>query len=210
MSLTRANGMYVVFSFRSHAVNGEQPAMPDDSAAQVLAALAARYRGQSNVAYSLQVEPHDVGWAALRPVFEAMVDRVRTASAPYVPLILVPGADWSRDISGAVVDPVRREGVVYKSHPYNPSSDFPRLFGDAHDAGLPVLVGEFGPFAPMTMSDVTGLLGFTRQRGIGWAAWSFDPDDPDPLHRLVDGSLAPTDPYGETVKGEMVTTPPLP
>ncbi|MEK0083916.1 glycoside hydrolase family 5 protein [Benzoatithermus flavus] len=210
VSLTARSRIYLMLSFRSYGINGEQPEMPDDRAARALAKLAARYRGRSHVLYSLQVEPHDVDWATLRPLFEDMVDAVRTAAAPHVPLIMVPGTDWSRDLTGAIDDPVRRENIVYNSHPYNPSSDFQRLFGRAHDAGLPVFVGEFGPFDPMTMADVVDLLSFTRQRGIGWAAWSFDHDDPNPLHKLVHQSLLPTTPYGTTVRSEMLATPPLP
>ena len=56
----------------------------------------------------------------------------------------MPGTDWSRDVSGAITNPVQRENVVYKSHPYNNQSQFQHQFVDAHNAGLPVFIGEFG------------------------------------------------------------------
>jgi hypothetical protein len=116
--------MYVIFAWRSHGIHGDQPEMPDDSAQQALANLAQRYRGKPNVMYALQVEPHDVTWSQLQPRYVQMVDAIRTASAPYKPIIMVPGTDWSRDVSGAITSPVRRENVVYKSHPYNNQSQF--------------------------------------------------------------------------------------
>jgi hypothetical protein len=210
VSLTERHRMYLVFSFRSYDINGELPTSLDSRATQALTRLATRYRGKPSVLYSLQAEPHDVDWASLRPLFEEMVDSIRAAAAPHVPLILVPGTNWSRDLSGAIDDPVRRDNLVYNSHPYNPAADFQALFGAAHDAGLPVFVGEFGPFDAMTMADVVSLLRFTRERGIGWAAWSFDPDLDDPLHKLVHSTLVPTTPYGTTVRSEMLATPPLP
>jgi hypothetical protein len=221
VGLARAARMYVILAWRSHDINGDQPPRPDEQARQALTALATRYRGRSHVIYALQVEPHDdsgaggtTNWAALRPLFETMVDDIRSAAAPFQPLILIPGTDWSRDISGAITDPVARPGVVYKSHPYNPSSDFQALFGTAYDAGLPVFIGEFGPKQPddpvnvMTMDDVRALLEFTRQRRIGWAAWLLDYET-YPLMQSFD-DLNPTVPYGTTVQTQMVTTPPIP
>ena len=209
-SLCEANRVHLMLSFRSHGINGDQPPAPDGRATQALATLAARYNGKSNVIFALQAEPHQVDWASLRPMFEGMIDAIRSAAWPHVPLIMVPGTNWSRDLAPAVASPVLRDDIVYKSHPYNPSSDFPALFGVAHDAGWPVFIGEFGPFEPMTVSDVSDLLDFARTRQIGWAAWSFDYDDPDVLHKLVDGTLSPTSPYGLLVRQEMLSTPPMP
>lgn len=214
VALAQANRMYAILAWRSHQINASQPPRPDEEARRALATLAARYRGRSHVIYALQVEPHDTSWRTLRPLFETMVDEIRQAAAPFEPLVLIPGTNWSRDVSGAINDPVARAGVAYKSHPYNPHSDFPALFGVAHDAGLPVFVGEFGPGEPadpvnvMTMDDVRALLAFTRERRIGWAAWLLDYETYALMASFDD--LRPTRPYGRAVRAEMRTTPPLP
>ena len=91
-----------------------------------------------------------------------------------------------------------------ESHPYGSLALFERYFGRVHDAGLPVFVGEFAPTAYMSMTNIQALLAYTRQRGIGWAAWVFEPDGNPPL---VDSSLNPTTPFGITVRTEMITTP---
>lgn len=210
VTLAAQHRAYVVFVFRSYPRDGAQPEMPDDRAQRALAFLAERYRDQPSVLYGLQVEPHGVSWSPLRPRFEAMVDAIHSAAAPHKPVVMVPGIQWGHDVSPAIADPVRRENVVYKTHPYNPASDFYRYFGRAHEAGLPVFVGEFGdaPDIGMTMADVNALLSYTHERAIGWAAWIFDSKGPPVLLSSRDGT--PTSPYGAAVKQEMLATPGVP
>jgi hypothetical protein len=207
VALAETNRIYVVFVFRSYALNGPQPKFPGRRARRALALLAARYRDRSNVIYGLQVEPHDVRWTTLRRRFERMIDAIRAAAAPSKPLIMVPGVKWGRDVSPAIRRPVRRANVVYKTHAYAPARDFRRYFGRVHAAGLPVFVGEFGkaPAIGMTMADVVALLRYTRKRDIGWAAWIFDSKGAPVLLASRDGT--PTVPYGATVRDAMVTRP---
>jgi hypothetical protein len=210
VALAQANRVYVVFAFRSYAINGPQPRLPGIRAQEALAFLAMRYRDRSNVMYGLQVEPHDIGWRTLRPRFEAMVDAIDAAAAPRRPIVMAPGIAWGRDISPAIARPVRRPNVVYNAHPYGPARDFEPHFGRAHAAGLPVFVGEFGeaPDLGMAMSDVEALLRYTAKRRIGWAAWIFDSEGPPTLLASRDGT--PTVPYGMAVKAAMATTRPVP
>jgi hypothetical protein len=210
VALAETNRVYVVFAFRSYAINGAQPRMPGRRAQRALAFLAGRYRDRANVIYGLQVEPHDVGWRTLRPRFEAMVDAIDAAAAPHAPLVMVPGIAWSRDIRPAIAAPVRRANVVYNAHPYGPARDFESHLGRVRAAGLPVFVGEFGeaPELGMAMSDVQALLRYTDERRIGWAAWIFDSKGPPVLLASRDGT--PTIPYGLAVKAAMMTTPRVP
>ena len=196
VSTTRANGVYLVFSWRSVTKNGPQPAYPDASARTALAALAARYKNEPHVMYSLQVEPHDVAWSFVRPIFEGMVDAIRNAAAPSNPLIFIPGTEWGKDISGAITNPVNRPNIVYKSHPYTSAAYFQQYFGSAVDAGLPVFIGEFAPTQWLSMTDIQSLLSYTRQKAIGWAAWGYEYDANPPL---ITTSLTPTNSYGLSI-----------
>jgi hypothetical protein len=212
VSLAEANHLYVIFTWRSYSIDGAQPTMPDDRARQALVQLALRYRGKPNVMYALQVEPHDVTWSQVQPRYVQLVDSIRTASNPYKPIIMVPGIDWSRDVSGAITNPVPRENVVYKSHPYNNQSQFQHQFIDAYDAGLPVFIGEFGylPDGGMFMSDVNALLTVARQRNLGWTAWILDDGTGNTALATNRSTFDPTAPYGVAIKNDMTTTPPLP
>jgi cellulase (glycosyl hydrolase family 5) len=212
VSLAEANHIYVIFAWRSYGINGSQPNMPDDRAQQALVTLAQRYRGKPNVMYALQVEPHNVTWSQVQPRYVQMVDAIRTASHPYKPIVMVPGINWSRDVSGAMTNPVPGENVVYKTHPYNNQSQFQQQFIDAHDAGLPVFIGEFGylPDGGMSMADVNALLAIARQRNLGWAAWILDDGTGSTALVTNRSTFDPTSPYGVAVKNEMMTTPPVP
>jgi hypothetical protein len=200
--LAEQNGVYIVFAYRSTDINGEQPTMPNAMARQALVTLAQHFYGKSNVMYALQVEPHDVTWSTLQPVFQDMTDAIRAASAPYLPIIMVPGTNWSRYVDGAITKPVTGQNIVYKSHPYNPSADFQAEFVNTYDANLPVFIGEFGPEGSATMADVQTLLKLTRQRNIGWASWIFDWEGPPVL--LADSSFTPSNPFGTTIRNEML------
>jgi hypothetical protein len=209
--LAATNRMYVVFAWRSHEVNGEQPTRPDDRAQAALADLARRYHGLPHVVYALQVEPRDTAWEELHPRYEQMVDAIRAAAHPHEPIVMIPGADWSRDVSGALTLPVNRGNVVYKTHPYNSRSLFQEQFVDTYEAGMPVFIGEFGllPDHDMHMPDVEALMELAGQLGLGWAAWTFDVES-DPALLADASSFAPSVPYGEVVKAHMSKTPPVP
>lgn len=204
VALAAANGLYVVFAWRSHTVNGPQPRMPDDRAQVALARLASRYGHHEHVMYALQVEPHDVTWQEVQPRFVEMVDAVRAAAAPGRPLIFVPGVQWGRDVSGAVALPVQRPGIVYKTHPYNQADKFHEQFVRTYEAGLPVFIGEFGllPEHGMSMSDVSALLAVAAELQLGWAAWAFDYQG-NPELVTDNRTFRPTHPYGTAVKKAM-------
>jgi hypothetical protein len=58
----------------------------------------------------------------------------------------------------------------------------------------------------MSMADIQNLLALTRQNGIGWAAWGFEPDA---SHSLIDASLNPANAFGRIVRAAMLTDHPL-
>jgi hypothetical protein len=216
--LGRANRLYVAFVFRSYPINGSQPNSPDSRATRALTYLAQRYRSEPHVILGLQVEPHNVSWSALRPVFEGMVDEIRGANGSgnaSQPLILVPGVQWSNDISGAIHDPVRRANVVYKTHPYIPRSAWQRNFIDTHNAGLPIHIGEFtlDPNLSLTLTEINALLAWARDNQVGWTAWIFDTCGcTSGSEGLITSwsTATPRSPYGTAVRDEMLTTPPIP
>lgn len=201
---TAAQGMYVVFVYRMPRVDSEQPSRPDAEAEQAMIALAGRYKNQSHVMYGTQVEPHDIngsytgGWSSLRPQWERMIDGMRQAAAPAVPIIMVSGDRWARDLSEAPNNPVNRPNVVYKVHHYGDTQENRNLFMPAITAGLPVFFGEFGPDEASTVFTIS------QQYTIGWAAWQFwNEGHPELVQNLT--TFDPTA-WGTTVKNQLATT----
>lgn len=219
VAMGRTYNLYVAFIFRSFQINGSQPNQPDSRATSALTYLAQRYRNETHVVFGLQVEPHNVAWSTLRPQFEGMVDQIRGpdgSNSSTQPLIFVPGADWSNDISGAINDPVKRANVVYNVHPYIPESAWQSNFASAWDAGLPVHIGEFtlDPTLSLGMTEVDHLLAWARDHQVGWTAWIFDTCTCDSGQEglITDWATAmPRGPFGTAVYNEMRSaTPPPP
>lgn len=212
VSLAETNHMYVTFAWRSWGQNGAQPTMPDQRAQDALAKLAGRYKGNPHVLFKLQVEPHDVTWATLLPRYNSMVTAIETASAPYHPIIMVPGTNWGRDVHWATTQPVTGSpNIVYATDAYMTQDQFQPQFGVAYDAGLPVFVAEFGaaPDVGMPQADMEALVTWVNARpGIGYTAWMFDYQGGPAL--VVDNTtFNPTSPYGTYIKADMIQTPPI-
>ncbi|MBI2338399.1 cellulase family glycosylhydrolase, partial [Candidatus Daviesbacteria bacterium] len=223
--LAEENLMYVILTFYTKEVNGNMPDMPDDEAEQALAILAARYKGKPNVIYQLQAEPDgnypgasETWWHdTLLPRYNSMVTSIRTASAPYKPLILASGTNWGR-ILNYVVNPANRVtadgavNIVYSSHAYDSVSNFGVDFLNAYNAGVPVMITEFGTGSQMSQADTDELIRIMRERNISWTAWLFDNEGPPTL--LQPGTnrmdFIPSSPYGVSVRNEMLTTPRIP
>lgn len=203
VSLATANQMYVIFVWRSDAPDGAQPNAPDTSGQAALPILAARYKGSPAVMFGLQVEPHLTGsdWATLRPIFETMVDNIRTASSPFTPIVFVPGSNYSQDVSGAISDPVSRSNIVYKPHCYQPASAYAAQFQATFNANLAVFIGEFAPTESATMTDMNILIPYCAANGIGWAAWWMDYSGQGVDALVLSATdLTPTSPWGVLVK----------
>jgi hypothetical protein len=206
-----AHNMHVAFVYRSDAIDGAQPGAPTAAAKTALPILASRYKNNPNVMFGLTVEPYGVTWATLRPTFETMVDNIRTAAAPSVPIVLIPGENYSQDISGAVSNPVNRTNIIYKPHCYQPASNYPAQWENARNSGLPVLIGEMAPAESATMTDMNTLYSYCQNNGVGWAAWWMDYSNQGTEALCISASDAgPTSPWGTTTKTAMLLTPALP
>lgn len=224
VQLAEQHHMYINLVYYYAQINGEQPPRPDldPNAKPALVALVQRYRARSNVMFQLQAEPSDyhddngnlvkVEWSNLRPIFDDMITAMRAVDnpAPLRHLILAPGSGWGRNISGAVTDPIRADegrNIVYSTHPYDHQSEW-GYFKTAVEAGLPVMITEFGTGSQMTQDDTLALMAYAREHKVSWTAWLFDNEGPPTL--LQPGTdrnqFIPSQPYGASVKAEMVAT----
>lgn len=219
VAITRDAGMYLVLAVRS-AERSEigQPqyvGIPPAAAEDALAVLATRYRGESHVMFAAQVETNGVGadgvdyqgtsvqaWLNVRDYTERCVDKVRATGNQAI--VFTSGLNFGRHVNHAVTYPVRRADVVYKTDVYNTIAagvETPANFGAAVDAGLPVWIGEFGPWANgMTLADCQALMDYATRKRLGWAAWLNVPPSVLSHSIWLDDTATTVSPFGALVK----------
>lgn len=155
-------------------------------------AVAARYKDNRTVAfYELFNEP-DRGeapgnlndWLLWREYAETLIDKIR-AIDPDKPVI-VGGTQFGYDLSHAQSHPVRRENVIYATHPY-PDADWNRSWDQAFGelkSTHPVFATEFGfqndPLGKpeSACTGCTGryrreIISYLEEKKISWTVWSF-------------------------------------
>jgi len=98
-------------------------------------------------------------------------------------MLMVDGDNYGQDSSGTMrdnaaallaADPLRN--IVFSVHMYQVygRGETVRAYLDAfQSAGLPLVVGEFGPDHAGEPVDEETILRLTAERGIGWLAWSW-------------------------------------
>ena len=193
------------------------PPAPNENTLTLWRTLAARYEDEPAVIFDILNEPHDVladdphplnmvgpdgevttsdetrlsaqQWSKWASLLTAAIREIK----PYG-LIMVSGVDWAFDLSGVQVN---APNIVYSAHIYSNrrKKDWKKALGRYRD--IPLFVGEWGG----TDEDLdfgTELASVMRERGLGWAAWSWA-DFP----RLVsDPGFTPT-PFGSLVRSEL-------
>ncbi len=193
------------------------PTAPSEAlAVAALTRIVQRYRDQPGVLYGTFNEPAGLSWSAWRPVAERLVDAVHAVDSTAV--VLVSGTNWGYDLSGALEQPIRRDNVVYETHPYPGKGEdwipVVRALTQRH----PVLIGEWG-FAwsgegaeppPSFAMEAYGaqLLQVARALEMGWLAWIWHDTWQPGLLRTFDGYV-PSE-YGKFVQNQLEASSPEP
>ncbi len=159
--------------------------------------VSARYAHEPAVVmYELFNEPTVSGeqfgscsWEEWKAINESLIKTVRANHPRSV--IGVAGFNWAYDLTPVKEHPIDAEGIAYISHPYPMKREVPWEPQWEADWGYvaetyPVFLTEIG-FAlaeekgvhiPVFGDEVYGkaLDAFTKERGISWVVWCFDPD----------------------------------
>ncbi|MEP6756475.1 MAG: cellulase family glycosylhydrolase [Chthonomonadales bacterium] len=137
-----AAGLYPIISPQEfpHAASDPQKVY---KAVQLMKILAERYKGQP-IWYHILNEPDLFQqWETWRPVAIKMVRAIRSIDPDA--FVIVPFEGWSVDGRGAAKDPIREVRVdLYDGHAYVNPGDVAKLYAPAIQAGLPVMIGEYG------------------------------------------------------------------
>ncbi|MGN1188333.1 MAG: glycoside hydrolase family 5 protein, partial [Lachnospiraceae bacterium] len=117
-----------------------------DEAEKFFDKMSEKYKDYGNVIYEICNEPNGgVDWSSVKSYAEKIIPVIR-ANAPEA-IIIVGTPTWSQDVDKAAADPITDyENIMYALHFYaDTHRDYLRdRMRKAIDAGLPVIVSEFG------------------------------------------------------------------
>jgi endoglucanase len=208
VAAARAHGMKIILDphqYGRRRINGEAHIigqdrdLPADSFAQFWRAIAERCRGQDDVIFALQNEPHDQDQAALVETSNRVIAAIRSVGARQ--LILVGGSAWSGAHSWVssgnaasmlgIRDPANR--LAFDVHQYldQDSSGTHAACVAGASRRLQVFtqwartnrrrgfLGEFGAGGdPSCLTELDALLNFVaanRDVWLGWTCWAGGP-----------------------------------
>ena len=191
---------------------GKNPYDPDlELAKSALRAMAERYRDVPWVLYGTFNEPSHIRWSEWRPVAEELVDVIHAVHPEAV--VFVSGVDFEYDLRGAIEDPVRRDNIIYESHPYPGKGNGWKTVLDELRKTTPVFLGEWGFNAESASSNLRGtaenyglpLVRYAKARDIGWTAWGWNSPQWDLSLLSSWNGYAPTE-FGLLVKNSLEGT----
>lgn len=160
-------------------------------------AVSARYAKEPAIMmYELYNEPTVSGdrfgsctWEEWKAINEALIKTVRKNHPESI--IGVAGFNWAYDLTPIKEQPIDAEGIAYISHPYPMKREAPWEDKWEADWGYvakkyPVILTEIGYALPHEEGHHVPVIGdevygraldtYTKERGISWVVWCFDPD----------------------------------
>lgn len=162
---------------------------PEEQAARgqrVVELLAREYQGKSAW---LEVcnEPHSFStWSAWKPVAVRYVKAIRAIDPDA--LVIVPFEGYSKDGRAAARDPITDVAVdLYDGHAYVEPDEIASRFGSAVEAGLPVMIGEYGG-GPEYLARLQTALQQLSPGLLAAGPWAFTVAGQDSLPLVADGS----------------------
>jgi Cellulase (glycosyl hydrolase family 5) len=149
------------------------------------AKLAETFADDPQVLFGLTNEPHiefandgrtAAHDAALAAVYQDAIAAIRAVEdahhvAHHVVVVQAPEG-YARDLSYFVAHPLTGDQIAYEIHPYNPASDFDALIVQPAQT-LPIIIGEYGPAATMSDSDIMTLWQVAEANEVPYLAWNF-------------------------------------
>ena len=169
-------GMYVIIDW--HVLQDRDPLAHVGEARDFFQTVSSRYAGYGNVVYEICNEPNGgTTWDQIRSYADQVIPVIRS-HAPNA-LVICGTPTWSQDVNVAAQKPLSYANVAYALHFYaGTHKDALRAKARvAIDAGLPLLVSEFGVSDASgngALDEVSGnqWMSFLDKEGIGFVCWS--------------------------------------
>ena len=168
----KAMDMYVLIDW--HILDDGDPNGHVTEAITFFDRIASSYPNDPAVIYEICNEPNGVIWEEVSNYAYAICPVIRQYSPGAVIVIGTPS--FSSDLSGPLLTPFPEENIMYSYHYYAGETDEYAALENAVEAGLPVMVSEWG-----TGNDSSGTAAlkegqefaeYLNRNGISWCAWS--------------------------------------
>ena len=175
-------GMYVIVDW--HILSDSNPLQYKEPAKEFFARMSAKFADYENVIYEICNEPNvDAVWDDVYAYANEIIPIIRKNDTDAV--ILVGTPVWSQRVDEAVKKPVTGfDNLMYVLHFYADThrDDLRKLLADAHDAGLPVFVSEFGICDASGAGDINveqgdKWLSLLNERNISYCIWNISNKD---------------------------------
>lgn len=202
IALAEAQGLYVIIDW--HSIGNLRTEMyqapmyetTQKETFEFWRTIAKRYKDNTTVAfYELFNEPTVISgelgkctWDEWRALMEEIIGIIRACKSPAVPL--VAGFNWAYDLKEVAAKPIQAEGIGYVSHPYPQKRPKPWESQWTQDWGYvadkyPLILTEIGfcgaddrgAHVPVISDESYGdaITKYTKDRGISYVLWVFDP-----------------------------------
>ena len=170
-----SQGMYVIIDW--HVLQDQNPLVHVDDAKEFFETVSSRYASYGNVIYEICNEPNgSTRWDQVYSYADQVIPVIR-AHAPSA-LVICGTPTWSQDVDAAADRPLPYANVAYALHFYaGTHKDALRAKARAAiDAGLPLLVSEFGisdASGNGALDEVSGnqWISFLDNEGMGFVCW---------------------------------------
>ncbi|WP_227870317.1 cellulase family glycosylhydrolase [Streptomyces otsuchiensis] len=184
ISQCRANRLICVLEVHDTTGYGEQDgAVSLDTAADYWIDIAGALEGQeSYVVINIGNEPHgNQGYERWTADTAAAVGKLRDAGLDHMLMVDAPnwGQDWTNTMRAnaqTVFDADPDGNTVFSIHMYGVYETRAAVSGYLHhfvQAGLPILVGEFGHYHSDGDPDEDAILELSEELGLGYLGWSW-------------------------------------
>ncbi|MDB4985412.1 MAG: mannan endo,4-beta-mannosidase [Myxococcaceae bacterium] len=151
-------------------------------------AIALIKRHEQHLLINIANEPKPPDAASFSHGYSDAVVRMRTAGI-HVPLV-IDGGNCGRDYQMLLdngLDLLAQDpdhNLIFSAHLYDPlsASQIGKIFDQANNAQLPLIVGEFANHQPPGCGasiDYKSVISEAQRANIGWLAWSWGDNDPD-------------------------------
>lgn len=137
-------GLYAIIDW--HILSDNDPNMHIEDAKDFFDRISKKYASYGNVIYEIANEPNGgTTWDSIKDYAETIIPIIRK-NAPDA-IIIVGTPTWSQDVDAAAADPIKDQtNLMYAVHFYAAThkDDLRNKVQSALDAGLPIIVSEFG------------------------------------------------------------------